>query len=133
MERFKPDPLFYSIENKVDKIKATEEELVNIYDAAYRGLSGDALAIAAGFLPIDFNRLCQFDPKAAEAVIYARARNQADVSGALMNNALNGDTKAATTVLTHLHGWMPAKPEADSSHELRIVVENSLPDPKIEG
>jgi len=129
MERFSPDPLFYSVDHQTDKIKATQDELDRIYDAAYRGLSGDALALAAGFLPVDFNRLCQFDQKAAEAVIYGRAKNHADVSGSLMRNALNGDTKAATTVLTHLHGWKPAKPEADSSNELRIVIENTLPDP----
>jgi hypothetical protein len=129
MERFTPDPLFYSIDHKTDKIEATEEEIANIYDAAYRGLTGDALAIASGFLPVDFNRLCQFDPKAAEAVLYARAKNHAEVSGSLMRNALNGDTKAATTVLTHLHGWKPAKPENDNSNELRIVIENTLPDP----
>lgn len=127
MARFTPDPLFYSIDHKTDKIVATEEEIANIYDAAYRGLSGDALAIASGFLPVDFNRLCQFDQKAAEAVIYARAKNHAEISGALMDNALGGDTKAATVVLTHLHGWKPAKPEADSSNEIRIIVENAEP------
>ena len=133
MERFTPDPLFFSIDHKADApATATEEELLRIYDAAFRGLTGDSLAIAAGFLPVDFNRLCQFDPKAAEAVMFARAANHAEVSGALMKNALNGDTKAATTVLTHLHGWKPAKPEADGTNELRIIVENSLPDPKIE-
>ena len=131
-DRFALDPLFYSIDHKTDKIVAKEEEIANIYDAAYRGLSGDALAIAAGFLPVDFNRLCQFDQKAAEAVIYGRAKNHADVSGSLMRNAINGDTKAATTVLTHLHGWKPAKPEADGSNELRIVIDNTLPDPSPE-
>jgi hypothetical protein len=78
-------------------------------------------------LPVDFNILCQSDSKAAEAVVYGRAQNQADISGSLMNNALNGDTKAATTVLTHLHGWRPAKPEGDGSAEIRIVVENAEP------
>jgi hypothetical protein len=125
--KFTPDPLFYSIENRVNKIKATQDELDRIFDAAYKGLSGDALAIAAGFMPVDFNILCQSDSKAAEAVIYGRAQNEADISGVLMNNALNGDTKAATTVLTHKHGWKPAKPDNDGSAEIRIVVENAEP------
>jgi hypothetical protein len=129
MERFSPDPLFYSVDHKTDKIVATQEELDRIYDAAYRGLKGDALALAAGFMPIDFNRLCQFDTKAADMVLFARAKNEGDVSGSLMKNAINGDTKAATIVLTHLHGWKPAKPENDNSNELRIVIENTLPDP----
>lgn len=127
MARFTPDPLFYSVDYKTDKIRATQEDLDRIYDAAYRGLTGDALALKSGFLPVDFNRLCQFDPKAAEMVLTARAANQADISGALMDNALGGDTKAATVVLTHLHGWKPAKPEADSSNEIRIIVENAEP------
>ena len=130
MERFSPDPLFYSVDHKTDKIVATQEELDRIYDAAYRGLKGDALALAAGFMPIDFNRLCQFDTKAADMVLFARAKNEGDVSGSLMKNAINGDTKAATIVLTHLHGWKPAKPENDNSNELRIVIENTLPDPE---
>jgi len=127
MARFTPDPLFYSVDHKTDKIRATQDDLDRIYDAAYRGLTGDALALKSGFLPVDFNRLCQFDAKAAEMVLTARAANQADISGALMDNALGGDTKAATVVLTHLHGWKPAKPENESSNEIRIIVENAEP------
>ena len=126
--RFKPDALFFTVEQKIEKIRATEEELERIYDCAYRGLKGDALALASGFHPIDFNRLCQFDSRATDAVLYARAKNEADVSGALMNNALLGDTKAQTTILTHLHGWQPAKTEHDTSNEVRIVVENAQPE-----
>jgi len=126
-KRFSPDPIFYAFEQKIEKIQATQEELERIYDCAYRGLKGDALALASGFLPVDFNRLCQFDNKAQEAVLYARARNEADVSGALMNNALNGDTKAQSIVLTHLHNWQPAKADDSNSNEIRIVVENANP------
>jgi hypothetical protein len=126
-KRFSPDPIFYAVEQKIAKIQATQEELERIYDCAYRGLKGDALAIASGFLPVDFNRLCQFDHKAQEAVLYARARNEADISGALMQNALGGDTKAQTTVLTHLHNWQPARADTDTSNEIRIVVENADP------
>lgn len=123
--RFTPDPLFYSIENRTNKIRATQEELDRIFDAAYKGLKGDALAIASGYLPVDFNILCQSDSEASKAVLYGRAQNEADISGALMNNALNGDTKAATTVLTCLHGWSAARPENDNSNEIRIVLENA--------
>ena len=129
--RFKPDALFFTVEQKIEKIRATEEELERIYDCAYRGLKGDALALASGFPPVDFNRLCQFDNRANEAVLYARARNEADVSGALMTNALSGDTKAQLSILTHLHNWQPAKSEQDTSNEVRIVVENAQPVKKI--
>ena len=125
MARFTPDPSFYSVDHKTDKITATQEDLDKIYDAAYRGLTGDALALYSGFMPIDFNRLCQFDSKAADMVLTARAANQAELSGALMTNALNGDTKAQHIALTHLHGWKPARPEGESSNEIRIIVENA--------
>jgi|APCry1669192913_1035438.scaffolds.fasta_scaffold07991_1 hypothetical protein len=129
--RFTPDALFFTVEQKIEKIRATEEELARIYDSAYRGLKGDALALASGFHPIDFNRLCQFDNRATDVVLYARAKNESDISGALMNNALLGDTKAQVTVLTHLHDWQPAKTEQDTSNEVRIVVENAQPVKKI--
>jgi len=131
--RFKPTDSFFSVTHKPEApAKATEKELLDIYDAAFRGLKGDTLAIAAGFLPVDFNRLCEFDDKAAETVVRARADSEAAISGVLHQNALNGDTKAGMFLTTHLHGWKPAKPENDGSHEMRIIVENALPDPKIE-
>jgi len=130
-QRFSPDPLFYSIDFKAKKITATEEDLTRIYDSAYRGLKGDTLALSSGYLPTDFAILCAADDRAANMITYARAVNEAEISGALMNNALNGDTKAAATILTHLHGWKPAKPDGDSSQDIRIIVENALPEPKI--
>ena len=126
MARFTPDPLFYSVDHKTDKITATQEDLDKIYDAAYRGLTGDALALYSGFMPIDFNRLCQFDSKAADMVLTARAANQADISGKLMKKGLDeGDTKALIEILKCLHGWKQARPEGESSNEIRIIVENA--------
>jgi hypothetical protein len=65
------------------------------------------------------------------AVIQGKAANEKQVSSALNRNALNGDTKAALEILKHKHGWVAAKPEGDASSEIRIVVENTLPDPTI--
>lgn len=128
MDRFIPDPLFYSVDHKTDKIRATQEDLDRIYDAAYRGLTGDALALKSGFLPVDFNRLCQFDSKAAEMVLTAKAANQADISGKLMKKGLDeGDTKALIEILKCLHGWKQARPDSESSNEIRIIVENAEP------
>ena len=132
-KRFVPSDSFYSVTHKVDEpVKATEAQIKEIYHHAFCGLKGDTLAIAAGFLPVDFNRLCEFDDKAAETVIRARADSEAQISTVLHHNALNGDTKAGMFLTTHLHGWKAAKPENDGSNEIRIVVENALPDPKIE-
>ncbi len=131
--RFKPTDSFFSVTHRAEApAKATEAELLLIYDSAFKGLKGDSLAIASGFLPVDFNRLCEFDDKAAEAVLRGRADCEARVAGALVSNALNGDTKAATKILESKFGWVSAKPEADSSHVIEVVVKNALPDPKIE-
>ena len=129
MPRFTPDPLFYSIEYKANRIRATEDEIERIYHAAFCGLTGDALAIEAGFLPKDFMILCQSDPQAELAAIKGKAANEAQVSAALNRNALSGDTKAAIEILKHKHGWVAAKPEGESNGDIRIIVENSLPDP----
>ena len=125
-ERFIPSDTFFSVTHKADTpAKATEEQLLAIYDASFRGLTGDSLAYNCGFYPVDFRRLCEFDEKAAEAVIRARADCEALVSGALMRTAMAGDTKAALGVLKHKFGWKEAKAESDNSAEIRIIVENA--------
>ncbi len=125
-ERFLPSDKFFSVSHQPEApAKATEEQLLEIYDAAFRNLKGDALALRAGFFPVDFVRLCEFDEKAAEAVLRGRADCEALISGALMRNALNGDVKAQLGVLTHAFNWKPAKAENDSSNEIRIIVENA--------
>ena len=129
MRRFTPDPLFYSIEYKATRIRATEDEIEIIYDAAFCGLTGDTLAIKAGFLPKEFAILCQSDPQAELAAIQGKADNEAQISTALNRNALGGDTKAALEILKHKHGWVAAKPEGEANQEIRIIVENTLPDP----
>ena len=131
MKRYTPDPLFYSVHHKANKIVATEKEIDAIYDAAFKGLKDDALAVAAGFLPKDFVILCQSDPLAELAVIQGRADNHILVSDALLQKALGGDTKAAMGILTHLHGWKPAKPENDDNN-ITVTIKGDLPDPPLD-
>lgn len=130
-DKFNPESSFFSFMHKPKKIQATEEQLVAIYDAAFNNLNGDALALASGFLPKDFAILCQSDPLAEIAIIKGKADNQNRVSRQLNMNALTGDTKAALAILNQQHGWVAAKPEGDNSNEIRIIVENSLPDPEM--
>ena len=87
------------------QLKATEKRLQAIYDAAYLGLKGDSLAIAAGMLPAEYRQLCQFDPLAEMAELKGRADSEVSNSRALHDAAQNGDAKAALAVLQHAHGW----------------------------
>ncbi|CAB4134084.1 hypothetical protein UFOVP266_16 [uncultured Caudovirales phage] len=87
------------------QLKATEKRLEAIYEAAYLGLKGDSLAIAAGMLPAEYRQLCQFDPLAEMAELKGRADSEVHNSRALHDAAQSGDAKAALAVLQHAHGW----------------------------
>ena len=63
---------FKSLPLTVREIKATEATLERIYNAAYLGLKNDSLALAAGMLPVEFNRLKQHDPMAEIAELKGR-------------------------------------------------------------
>ena len=65
---------FKSLPYEPRKIEATEERLKQIYEAARKGLKGDALALAAGMMPVEYRRLVQFDPIAE----YAETKGRAD-------------------------------------------------------
>ena len=97
---------FQSLPYEPRKIEATEHRLTQIYDAARKGLKGDALALAAGMLPIEYRRLIQFDPIAEYAETKGRADGEAEMAGVLRTAALNGDSKAALEMLKHAHGWV---------------------------
>ena len=97
---------FQSLPYEPRKIEATEQRLTQIYDAARKGLKGDALALACDMLPIEYRRLIQFDPIAEYAETKGRADGEAEMAGVLRTAALNGDTKAALEVLKHAHGWV---------------------------
>lgn len=128
--RYSPDPMFYTVHPEPRRrIDVPEVIIEKIYDAAYKGLRGEKLAYACGFTPEDFTWLLAANDKCAQAVQVGYADSERDVAAALLENALSGDTKAATAVLTHRHGWMPAKPEGEANQQLTITVVNSLPEP----
>jgi len=97
--------MFESLPYEPRKIEATEKNLELIYEAARKGLKGDALALAAGMLPVEYRRLVQFDPIAEYAEIKGRADGEMEMTGVLRTAALNGDTKAALDILKHVHKW----------------------------
>ena len=97
---------FQSLPYEPRKIEATERNLELIYDAARKGLRGDALAYAAGMTPMEYRRLVQLDPIAEYAEYKGRAEGEAEMANVLRTAALAGDSKAALEMLKHAHGWV---------------------------
>ena len=97
---------FQSLPYEPRKIEATEQRLGQIYDAARRGLKGDALALACDMMPIEYRRLIQLDPVAEYYETKGRADGEMEMAGVLRNAALAGDAKAALDILKHVHGWV---------------------------
>ena len=98
--------MFKSLPFEARQLAATEARLQRIYDAAALGLKGDALALAAGMLPVEYRRLCQMDPMAAMAEAKGRADSEVEIATHLREAARNGDAKAALAILQHTHGWV---------------------------
>jgi transcription elongation GreA/GreB family factor len=101
------DNTFKSIPFEPRELKATEEVLKRIYDAAKLGIKGDALAFAAGLLPIEYRRLLALDNAASIAEAKGRADSEVEAASVVRTAAMGGDSKAAMALLTHLHDWMP--------------------------
>ena len=106
-------------------LKATEARLQRIYDAARLGLKGDALALAAGMLPTEYNRLCQMDPIADMAARKGKADAEMELSGYMLEAARSGDAKAALEILKHQHGWV-AKQAITIDVDQRISITQAL-------
>jgi hypothetical protein len=98
--------MFKSLPFEARSLVATEARLQRIYDAAALGLKGDALALAAGMLPVEYRRLCQMDAMASMAEAKGRADSEVEIATFLREAARNGDAKAALAILQHTHGWV---------------------------
>lgn len=106
-------------------LKATEQRLEQIYAAAKKGLKGDALALAAGLMPLEFNRLKQLDPLVDMAVLKGRADGEQEMADVLISAAQQGDAKAALDVLKHVHGWTAAQ-QVNVSVQGQISITDAL-------
>ena len=112
---------FKSLPLTVREVKATEAVLQRLYDAARLGLKGDALALSAGLLPIEMNRLRQMDPVADMAVMKGYADSEAEMARTMYEAGRNGDTKAALEVLKHRHDWVAKQQiQVDSTQQISI-------------
>ena len=117
--------MFHSYPYEPRKLQATEVRLEAIYEAAKLGLKGDALAIAAGMLPVEYRQLCQLDPAAEFAELRGRADGEREASEQLHIAAKSGDAKAALAILQHQHGWV-AKQQLSIDVEQRISITAAL-------
>jgi hypothetical protein len=106
-------------------LKASEQRLERIYEAARKGLKNDALALASGLLPVEFNRLKQMDPMVELAVIKGKADAEAEMADVLVNAARQGDAKAALDVLKHVHGWQAAQ-QLNVTVQAQISIKDAL-------
>ena len=97
---------FLSFPYEPRKLEATESRLKAIMKAARLGLKGDRLAIAAGMMPSEYRQLAQFDPIVEFAELKARTESEMQMSEVLHAAALEGDIKAATTILQSQHDWV---------------------------
>lgn len=119
--------MFQNLPYEPRQLKATEARLKAIYDAAYLGLKGNNLAIAAGMMPSEYRQLCQLDPIAEMAELKGRADSEAFSSRALHAAADAGDAKAALAILQHRHDWT-AKQEISVDVYQKISITQALAD-----
>jgi len=112
---------FKSLPLTVREVKATEAVLERLYNSAKLGLKGDALALNAGLLPIEFRRLCQMDPIADFAVQKGWADQEAQMATVVRDAALAGDSKAAMDILKHRHAWVATQHiQVDTTQQISI-------------
>jgi hypothetical protein len=117
--------MFQSFPYEPRKLEATEARLEAIMKAARLGLKGDRLAIAAGMLPSEYRQLCQFDPVVEYAELKARTQSEMEMSEVLHAAALEGDIKAATTILQSQHDWV-SKQSIQVDIDQRISINQAL-------
>ena len=114
--------MFESLPFSPRQVKATESRLRSIYDAARAGLRGDALAFAAGMLPVEYRQLTQLDPVVELAEQKGRADSEIEMSTILRNAALAGDAKMALEFLKHKHDWVAKQQvQVDVTQQISII------------
>ena len=116
---------FRSLPFTVRTLRASEAILERIYQSAFLGLKGDSLALAAGLLPVEYNRLLELDDIAKLAEQKGRADSEREASQHLLDAARGGDAKAALEILRHTHGWV-AKQAVSIEIDQRISITDAL-------
>jgi hypothetical protein len=76
-------------------------------------------------MPTEYRQLCQFDPIVEYAELKARTESEMQMSQVLHAAALEGDVKAATTILQNQHDWV-AKQQINVEIDQRISISQAL-------
>ena len=114
---------FKSLPLTVREVKATEAVLERLYNSARLGLKGDALALNAGLLPVEFRRLCQLDPIADMAVQKGWADTEANMARVIQDAAASGDAKVALDYLKHRSDWVAKQQvQVDVAQQISVSV-----------
>jgi uncharacterized protein YPO0396 len=114
--------MFKSLPLTVRVVKATEQRLEQVYDAAKLGLKGDSLALAAGLLPTEYRTLRELDPLVDLAEKKGRADAEITAARAIYQAAEAGDARAALEFLKHRHDWV-----AKQQVQVDVIQQISIP------
>lgn len=115
----------YDLPLSIREVKATEARLNAIYAAAKLGVKGNSLALAAGMLPAEYQRLRASDTMVDLAEAQGRAHDEMQQSKILHEAAEAGDPRAALDILRHQHNWV-AKTQVSLEVDQRISVLGAL-------
>ena len=116
---------FESLPLTVRDVRASEEVLRRIYNAARKGLKGDTLARVAGLSPIEYRRLCEMDPIAEEAAGWGYADAEYAAANAIQTAIDAGDAKIALDYLKHRADWV-AKQQITIDNYTSISITDAL-------
>jgi hypothetical protein len=97
--------MFFSLPLSERQVRATEQRLERIYEAARLGLRNDNLAYAADMTPQELRRLQELDPLAKMAEEKGRADGERIAANSLFEGART-DPKMALEFLKHQHKWV---------------------------
>lgn len=129
VNRYNPDPLFYTVGFEPRVIKATEKQLAKMYKAGYLGFCKDEqVAIYCNMMVEEYRALCAADPLAAIAAERGRVASEARTAERLDDLVEEGDVKAILGKLKHKHNWMEAKATNETDNTLVIKVVNAEPE-----
>jgi len=107
------------------EVRASERILDAIYNAAYAGLKGDAIATTAGLTPQNYRQLYELDPAVSEHYLKGRADSELEHALKLAQASREGDAKASLAILQHVHGWT-AKQQVEISGSVNATLETAL-------
>jgi len=122
-----PQMAFESLPLSVRNIRASEDVLRRIYNAARKGLKGDTLARVAGLSPIEYRRLCEMDPVAEEAAGWGYADAEYAAANTIQDAIAAGDAKVALDYLKHRADWV-AKQHITVDNHTSISITQALAD-----